>query len=155
MDKEEKIQLICRMTKAENKIDGVYYYFARHLGINENKLALLYALDDGMPHSQKDVSEEWMIPRTTINSIVRGMMAEGYIVLDSDSHTKEKALMLTEQGQAYARKLLQDIYDAEEQAMTETIQKYSTEFVDAIEFFGERLHESYHAMTKKQEEDSQ
>ena len=31
-----------------------------------NALSLLYALDDGEPHSQKQLCEQWLIPRTTM-----------------------------------------------------------------------------------------
>ena len=55
MDREEKQRLIRRLTQAFNRIDGAYYYCARRLGVEENTLALLYALDDGRPHSQKQV----------------------------------------------------------------------------------------------------
>ena len=33
---------IRRFMLAINKIDGVYYYFAKKMGINENTLAVLY-----------------------------------------------------------------------------------------------------------------
>ena len=47
------------LTQAMNQIDGLYYQAARKLGIKDNTLALLYALDDGKPHSQKQIGEEW------------------------------------------------------------------------------------------------
>lgn len=144
---DEHYQLVRRMNRAENKIDGVYYYLARYLGVNENTLALLYALDDGVPHSQKEVSEEWMIPRTTINSIVKKMAAEGYITLHTQPHNKEKTLLLTEKGSTRAGELLGDIYAAEERAIEATLQKYPPEFVEALEYFADRLQESFHAAT--------
>ena len=81
MDREEKQRLIRRLTQAFNRIDGAYYYCARRLGVEENTLALLYALDDGRPHSQKQVCEEWLIPKTTINTIVHRMQQQGYLTL--------------------------------------------------------------------------
>ena len=62
-----------------NKIDGVYYLLSRRMGLKANTLALLYALDDGKVHSQKQICEEWLIPKTTLNTIVRECVAEGYI----------------------------------------------------------------------------
>ena len=52
------------LTQAMNQIDGLYYQAARKLGVKDNTLALLYALDDGKPHSQKQIGEEWLIPKT-------------------------------------------------------------------------------------------
>lgn len=54
-----------------NKIDGLYYLAARRLGVKENALSLLYTLDNGPPCSQKQLAEELLIPKTTINTIVK------------------------------------------------------------------------------------
>lgn len=124
---------------AINKIDGVYYLLARHYGINENTLAFLYALDDGEPHSQKEISDEWIIPRTTINSIVKNMLSDGYIAFTGEQHTKEKMILLTEKGREYADSLLHGIYLAEEQAIVNTLQDFSPEFAEALEYFGSCL----------------
>ena len=47
-----------------NKMDGLYYLAARHLGLKENTLALLYTLNDGQPRSQKQLAQELLIPKT-------------------------------------------------------------------------------------------
>lgn len=134
---------------AINKIDGVYYLLARHYGFNENTLAFLYALDDGKPHSQKEISDEWIIPRTTINSIVKNMISDGYITFTGKQHTKEKMILLTEKGRAYADRLLNGIYLAEEQAIGDTLQNFSPEFVAALEYFSDRLHVRFDEMSKR------
>ena len=67
---------------AVNKIDGLYYFAAKKLGLKANSLALLYALDDGQPHSQKRICEEWLIPRTTINTVVKECVAKGFALND-------------------------------------------------------------------------
>ena len=45
-------QEIRELMIASNMLDGIYARMARKLGIKDNTLALLYALDDGAPHSQ-------------------------------------------------------------------------------------------------------
>lgn len=141
MDKTQ--EAVRRIIWAINKIDGVYYYFARHLGINENALTLLYALDDGQIHSQKEISDEWLIPRTTINTIVKNMVSDGYIAFDPEQHTKEKTIMLTEKGRSYADKLMSSIYAAEEKAMKDTVEQFSPEFISALEHFSGCLYGEY------------
>ena len=37
-----------------------YYFCARRMSLRENTLALLYALSDGEPHTQKQVSADWL-----------------------------------------------------------------------------------------------
>lgn len=66
-------------------------FVLRKLGVKGNALALLYALNDGRAHSQKQISEDWLIPKTTINTIVKEFTDIGYVTLLAGEHTKEKA----------------------------------------------------------------
>ena len=75
---------IWRLTDAINRIDGAYYFCAKHMGVKENTLALLFALDDGKPHSQTQIAREWLIPKTTVNTIIREWRREGLVVLSPE-----------------------------------------------------------------------
>lgn len=149
---DKNYETVRRIMLATNKIDGVYYLLARHYGINENMLAFLYALNDERPHSQKEISDEWMIPRTTINSIVKNMLSDGYIAFTGEQHTREKMIILTEKGSAYTNKLLNGIYLAEEQAIIDTLQDFSPEFVAALECFSDRLRAGFDEMVSPKNE---
>ena len=149
---DQKYEIVRRIMLATNKIDGVYYLFGKKCGINENTLAFLYALADGKPRSQKEISDEWIIPRTTINSIVKTMLARGFIQFCSKHHTKEKAIVLTENGKEYADKYLTDIYLAEEKAISRTLQKFKPEFVSALEEFSNCLHEEFQEIFQYEKE---
>lgn len=124
-----------------NVIDGIYAIGAKKIGIKDNTLSLLYALDDGKPHSQKEICEHWLIPKTTINTIVKECVDAGYIVLDASNHTKEKEIRLTDKGQEYTRTILNQVYELERRAMEKTLASYSPKFVHAIEQFTAYLKE--------------
>ena len=83
---------------------------ARKLGIKDNTLALLYALDDGAPHSQIEICRQWMIPKTTLNTIVQECIRKGYAELVSAAHTKEKHILLTPAGRQAAEEALRPLY---------------------------------------------
>ena len=140
---DEGYETMRRLVEAINRIDGSYYFFARSLGVKDNALALLYALDDGRVHLQARISEEWLIPKTTVNTIVKEMARAGYVRLEAGEDAREKALRLTEKGQAYARDVLRTVYEAERQALRETLQAYPPEFVQALDYFSQRLHAAY------------
>lgn len=118
-----------------NMIDGIYTMSANKAGMKYNTFALLYALDDGQPHSQKDICEHWLIPKTTINTIVKECINAGYVVLDTLSRTKEKNIRLTDKGREFARPVLNQFYEAERRAMEQTLVGCSPEFVQALEAF--------------------
>jgi DNA-binding MarR family transcriptional regulator len=151
---DKNYETVRRIMLSTNKIDGVYYLFAKQLGVNENTLAFFYALADRQPHSQKEISNEWLIPRTTINSIVKTMLKDGYIMFCGNQHTKEKALVLTETGQKYTDKLLADIYSIEKKAIVQTLKNYPPEFVSALEDFSNRLYNEFQEIYQCKKEHS-
>lgn len=124
-----------------NVIDGIYDEIAKKIGMKENTLALLYALDDGKSHSQKEISEEWLIPKTTLNTIVKECIAAGYIFLNSDNHKKEKEICLTDSGKKYAAEVLSQVYELEEEAMRRTLKTVSPEFIESLEQFANNFKE--------------
>ena len=81
----------------------------------------------------KQLAEELLIPKTTINTIVKEYTDAGYLSLVPSGHSREKNITLTAAGRAYAQKVLRPIYQAEERAISRTLREYSSEFVKAVE----------------------
>ena len=112
---------IRRIMIAVNRIEGIYEKLSARLGVKANTIWLLYALDDGSPHSQKQLCEEWMWPRTTLNTIIKECVKEGYVTLERiPGRRREMYVRLTAPGKAYARGSLDSIYRAEEGALLES-----------------------------------
>lgn len=103
---------------AVNHMDVLYYRALRSLGTRDNAFFILYALADGKAYSQKEISEEWFISRTTLNTIVKEYVRQGYVTLRSSGH-KEKQIVLTEAGRVYAERILRPIFSAEERAFAD------------------------------------
>ena len=87
-------KMLRRLYLATNRIDGGYYFFARGAEVKENVLALLYALDDGQPHTQAEIARDWQIPKTTVNTNVKELVAAGYATLEH-GECREKIITLT------------------------------------------------------------
>lgn len=126
-----------------NKMDGLYYLAARRLGVKENALVLLYTLNDGQPRSQKQLSKELLIPKTTINTIVKEYMDAGYVTLVPANHSREKNIALTPAGAAYAQEILEPVYRAEKEAMEQTLAEFSPEFMNAIEALTQNMAQAF------------
>lgn len=154
---------IRRIMISVNVIDGIYDSIAKKTGVKENLLTLLYALDDGAAHSQKEICEEWFIPKTTLNTIVRECVEKGYVMLDAGwgrgageggnrrdgimedrdkrdgkrgyGKGREKEICLTEAGRAFARDILNRVYDLERHAMEKAMPGLSDGFVNELECF--------------------
>lgn len=138
MDMNEKVALIMRLDTAINKLDGAYYLWARRHLLKENTLSVLYALDDGKPHTQAQIARDWLIPRSTVNTVVKELVALGYARL-TKLNDKEKWVELTAEGEVYAKAALKELYDAEIAAIDKTIEVFSPAFVDALEKYTDTL----------------
>ena len=139
MGVDNDLEAIRRLMFAGTRIDGAYYLYARRKGIKENALTLLYALDGGEPRTQTQLCAEWLIPKTTINTNVRELKQAGLVELCAMPHSREKAVRLTEKGKAFAEEVLKQVYEVERRAIEATLERYSREFVDAMDCFADAL----------------
>ena len=91
----------------------------------------------------KQICEEWLIPKTTVNTIIREWQREGIIVLIPENRGREKNICLTDKGRAWAKELLTPVYRAEQAAMARTVQEFSPEFIRALEHFCVYLQDAF------------
>ena len=112
---EENRQIMRALATAMNRIDQMYCDDVTRIGVKASELWLLYALDDGAPHSQKQICQEWGLPKTTLNTTLKQAEAKGYLTLvPIAGKRRERQICLTAAGQAYARQVLRPIYGAED-----------------------------------------
>lgn len=96
------------------RIDGFYDDFAKDSGVKPNLLWILYALNDKKAHSQKEICQAWMLPTSTVNTIVKELEHDGYVELVKiKGEKRELCVRLTQSGQIYADKILEKTYDME------------------------------------------
>jgi len=134
---------ILRVMIAINRVTSIYGTAAKADGINGSTLELLYALDDGLPHTQKQICEEWFIPRTTLNTAVKECVERGYVSLSGVEHSKEKIIVVTGSGKEYARRMLGDFYAAEQRAIERTRAEFTGSFVAGLERFADCLQSEF------------
>jgi DNA-binding MarR family transcriptional regulator len=119
---------------AINKLDGLYYSIAKQIGVHENEFVLLYALSDGKRHTQRQICDDWQVPRTTIHSVTQKFVKLGYIELVPNGH-KEKELLLTEDGTAYMTVIFSDVFKAESNAFKCTLKPCADFVTDTVSQF--------------------
>ena len=102
-------------------IDGVYEEYGRSFKIGSpNLLWILYALNDGERHSQKQICDDWAIPRSTANTIIKDLENKKYIELSQiKGERRELLVSLTQSGKEYADGILSDLYRREREIYSE------------------------------------
>lgn len=101
-----------RLGKLIYGIDGAYEEYGRNFKVgSSNLLWILYALNDGVGHSQKRICEDWSIPRSTANTIIKDLESKNYVKLcPIKGERRELLVSLTEKGKEYADGVLSDLY---------------------------------------------
>lgn len=128
------------LMKSVNRVDFVFGEIQKSLG-DKGKLGwLFYVLDDGKAHTQRQIAKDWQIPRSTLNATVKKAEEEGFIELRPVPKTRrELEIILTDKGRDEAATLLKSYIELEDQALAETVEKYSDHFVEVFDFFTKRL----------------
>ena len=138
-----------RLMVSINRVDGIWYMLARKSGLKINTLSLLFALDDGKARTQKEICEEWIIPKTTINTVVKECVQEGLVQLAPKDNAKEKLVYLTPKGKQYTKNTLELFYQVENAAMAQVLAEYSPQFIQAIEYYAACLKDEVDRLDEK------
>ena len=77
---------------------------------------------------------------TTVNTVVKACREAGYLRLDAmPGQPRERQVCLTEEGHAYAARVLEELYRAEDAAMAEAVSRFGPGFVEALECFSRHM----------------
>jgi len=147
---DEKRLKAKRLIKALYNIDEAYYVSEKKKRLSDAELCILYALDDDLPHSQNEISKEWLISKSTINTITKKWEAQEILkLIPIENKRREMHIVLTEKGKEYAQKLLPFIYKAEDYALNKTLEKYGESFIEVLEYYGKNLKEGFEEELRK------
>ena len=137
-------ELARRLTLAIYHIDQSYSRNEKYRRKSRAELNIMYALDDGLPHSQAELCRDWMVPKTTMNSIIRRWEQAGYVVQTKiPGKRREMEITLTESGRDHVRTSLDPIYRAEKTALEKTVGTYGDGFIDALQDFSEYIRAAF------------
>jgi len=123
--------------KALYHVDSFYDEFAKQSNVSTALLWVLYALNDGKPHTQIEISNDWELPKTTVNTVIKDIQKEGYIeLIPIKGKRREMYIVLTESGKEFADQVLSDLYrkeaevcktlNLEEQKVVEILEKIAS-----------------------------
>ncbi len=119
----------------------LYGEWAKKQSININMLAVFYTIDKYQQCTQKQVCDEWIVPKQTISTLCKQLQQLGYIEFTQGLQDKrEKTMFLTEQGKQYAAPFVAQLQALEERILTEfgetQMQQLLAHLQRFIEIFG-------------------
>lgn len=132
-------QFFYNFGKAIYHVDSFYDEFAKQSNVSSALLWVLYALNDGQPHTQIEISTEWELPKTTVNTVIKELQQNGYVeLIPIKGKRREMSIALTEAGKEYADRILSDLYK-KEAVVYGTLTPEEREVIAALEKIAERL----------------
>lgn len=127
--------------KAFYHVDSFYDEFAKQSNVSSSLLWVLYALNDGNSHTQIEISNDWELPKTTVNTVIKDIQKQGYVdLVPIKGKRREMSIVLTESGKAFADNVLSDLYRKEEEVF-KLLSPKEQEIVMVLEKLARKLKE--------------
>lgn len=102
------------ITSAVDRTDYLYEKWAKKLGVNNYVSRIMYMLYLSEVNRQKEMVENYVMPKQTVNTVITELQKKGYIILIPDENDKRsKIIKLTQEGINYANKIVTPLLDCE------------------------------------------
>lgn len=123
---------------------GIYSEWSKQHNITYNEMLVFYTIRELGYCTQKQICDNYLLPRQTMNNVINKMRTDGLLELNKEKcEGREKAFSLTPKGEIYAQKVMKSLNNIEEQAirmmgsdrillMTELIYEYDKSLKDAM-----------------------
>lgn len=115
----EPYEFMKSMGERANRVNQIYAAWAKRHGVNYNILAVLYTTYKTDQCSQKFVREEWCLPKQTVNTTCRDLIASGIITqVQSTEDKREIRISLTPKGRLFAAPIVTELLEIENSVLT-------------------------------------
>lgn len=134
----EQIKLFCTYLCRQ---DEIYAAIAKKIGVSFHTLMVLYALDQDQGSTQSKISKTWLIPKQTLNTVIKDLQSKGYVKLETGRNQKEKLVYFTPIGKKFAKETLFGVYALEDKAIEKIGKERFLEMVQVNKDFTDALAE--------------
>lgn len=114
--------------------------WAKKRGINRNIFAVLHTLYRDEQCTQKQICDDWLLPKQTISTVCQNLITQGLLqVSDRSNDKREKILQLTEAGMAYTKPLMDELDHIETQIFSHFDEAEMQKMLKQIQAIAERF----------------
>lgn len=115
---QTSLHLLSEINRAVIQFRGLYAAWAKEHGITYHELLVLYTIRDQGFCTQKQLCENYLLPRQTVNHVFLDLRKRGLLEFSSAHCTgREKAFTLSAQGKKYAGPVLEALDRVEMQTL--------------------------------------
>ena len=101
--KKNDIDKMNELNRLYREQDAIFNSVALRAGMTDTMFWVLYVIcNHEKKMSQAEITGVWYFPRQTINSVVKRLQAEGFVMLEHiEGMRADKAVVLTDKGQQF------------------------------------------------------
>ena len=115
---KNKQKLFDNVNRAIIKFRAIYFEWSRRHNISYHEMLVLYTIRENGYCTQKQISDNYLLPKQTIHNIISNMRENGILIYDESlSVSREKVFVLSEKGREYAAPFLESLDFVESGAM--------------------------------------
>lgn len=133
-------QLFQQLGASISKVENAYKKWSEKENLNLCTLKIYYTLSTIESMTQKQFSEAFNIPKTSVNKVITELKNNHSIYLNTNNKDKRsKIITLTEEGKECALSTLQPLFEIEEQVKRKFGEERLEQLVNLLENFSECL----------------
>lgn len=126
----ESAEWISEFNRVWRDNDKIYRDAAKAMGISECVFWILYSLRENKDTiTQREIVEQLSIPPQTVNSALKKLEADGYVLLKPGSDRRSKLVCFTEKGRTFAAGTVDQVLEAEQKSVEELSEEEKTAFL--------------------------
>lgn len=124
-------------------MESSYEHYAKQIGINSTMMYLLQIVYDNEPCTQKQICAIMMLPKQTVNTIVKDYQRKGLFEFAPSSEDKRnRYIRLTEKGREYCERILPPIAEAEIKGLKQFTEDEQNLLFSLLERYNQSFRES-------------
>ena len=115
---KNKQKLFDNVNRAIIKFRAIYFEWSKRRNISYHEMLVLYTIRENGYCTQKQICDNYLLPKQTIHNIISNMRENGILIYDESlSVSREKVFVLSEKGREYAAPFLESLDLVESGAM--------------------------------------
>ena len=140
----ETYEFMKKTGERTNRINQIYSIWSKAHGVSYNVMAVLYTAFHNDKCSQKYVCDEWGVPKQTVYTTCKDLIASGIIAqVQSTGDRREICISLTEKGKAFATPLVGELLEVESRILDSMGQDRIKQFFDLFQVYFETVKKEF------------
>lgn len=141
MNKQIARQKVSQFYSVWRDMSMVYEEWAKNYGISYNSLLVLYSLWENKEGcTQTSICDEWVLPKQTVNSILKEFENKGYVDFSTSTEDKRvRIVKLTTSGSSFAEVPVAALWELETSIMGDMGIQSAEAMIDNMALFVEQF----------------